>query len=114
MNAKKKDYKKDFNKDLIKRFANIYEFYDGDIKKFILLFRKGVYAYKYMDSWERFDETSLSDKKEFYSSLNMEDVTDVDHRHVKRVYKEFERKNLGEYHDLYVQSDTLLLTDVLL
>ena len=65
-----------------------------------------------MDSWERFDETSLPDKEAFYSSLNMEDNTDVDHMHAKRVFKNLDNKNLGDYHDLYVQSDTLLLADV--
>ena len=58
----KKNYKKDFNKELIKRFANIYEFCNKDINKFILLLRKGVYPYEYMDSWERFDETSFPDQ----------------------------------------------------
>ena len=53
----KKNYEKNFNKDLIKRFANTYEFCNADLNKFILLLRKGVYAYKYMDSWKRFDET---------------------------------------------------------
>ena len=65
-----------------------------------------------MDSWERFNETSLPDKGAFYSSLNMEDITDVDHRDAKRVFKSLNNKNLGDYHDLYVQSDTLLLADV--
>ena len=111
MNVKKK-YEKDFDKELIKRFANIYEFCNGDINKFILLLRKGVYPYEYIDSWERFYETSLSDKETFYSNLNMEDITDVDHRHAKRVFKSLNIKNLGAYHDLHVQSDTLLLTDV--
>ena len=54
----KKNYEKDFNKELIKRFANLYEFCNRDINKFILLLRKGVYPYEYMDSWERFDEAS--------------------------------------------------------
>ena len=108
----KKNYKKDFNKELIKRFANIYEFCSGDIKKFILLLREGVYPYEYMDSWERFNETSLPDKKDFYRNLNMEDITDVDHRHTKRVFKNFSNKNLCDYHDLYVQSDTLLFANV--
>ena len=89
-----KDFKKDFNKDLIKRYMNtwiinykfkkIHEFCNGHINKFILLLRKGVYPYEYMDSWKRFDETTLPDKKEFTSSLNMEDITDVDYRHAKR------------------------------
>ena len=64
-----------------------------------------------MDSWERFDETSFPDQEAFYSSLNMENITDVDCRHAKRVFKNFNNKNLGNYHDLYFQSDTLLLAD---
>ena len=108
----KKNYGKDFNKELIRRFGNIYEFCNEDINKFILLLRKGFYPYEYMDSWERFDETSLPHRETFYSSLNMEDITDVDHRHAKRVFKSLNNKNLGDYHDLYVQSDTLLLADV--
>ena len=51
-----------------------------------------------MDSWERFDETSVPDKKEFCISLNMEDITDVDCRHAKKVYKEFQNKHFGDYH----------------
>ena len=62
----KNNYEKDFNKELIQRFANIYEVCNGDLNKFILLLRKGVYPYEYMDSWERFNETSLPEKKFFY------------------------------------------------
>ena len=98
----KKNYKKDFNNELIKRFENIYEFCNEDINKFILLLRKGVYPYEYIESWERFDETSLPDKQAFYNSLNTEDITDVDHRHAKRVFKSLNNKNLGNYHDLRV------------
>ena len=58
------------------------------------------------------DETSLPDKEAFYSNLHMEDITHVDHRHAKRVFKSLNNKNLGDYHGLYVQSDTLLLADV--
>ena len=65
-----------------------------------------------MDSWERFDEKSLPDKEAFHSSLNMEDITDIDHRHGKRVFKNLSNKSLGDYHDLYVHSDTLLRADV--
>ena len=76
-----------------------------------MLLRNGAYPYEYMDDWERFNKT-LPAKTDFYSSLNMEDIRDVDHRLIQRVWKEFNTKNLGEYHDLYVQSDTLLLPDV--
>ena len=110
----KKNCKEEFNKEVIKRFANIYEFSSGDINKFILLLRKDVYPYEYMDCWERFDETSLPDKEAFYSNLNMKYITDVDHRHAKRVFKILNNKNLGDHHDLYIQSDTLLLADVFL
>ena len=108
----KKNYEKNFNKDLIQRFANTNEFFNGDLDKFILLLRKGIYPYVYMDSWQRFVETSLPDKEAFYSNLNMEDITDVDYRHGKTVFEYRINKNLGDYHDLYVQSDTLLLADV--
>ena len=65
-----------------------------------------------MGSWERFDEELLRGKEAYYSSLNMEDILDVDYRHPKKVFKNITDKNLGDYHDLYVQSDTLLLVDV--
>ena len=107
----KKNDKKDFNKELIQRCANIYEFCNGDLNKFILLLKKGIYTYEYMDSWEGFTETSLSDKEAFYSNLNMENITDVDYKHAKIVFKNLINKNLGDYHDLNVQSDTLLLAD---
>ena len=64
-----------------------------------------------MDDWQKFNETSLLEKKYFYSHLNMENITDADYVHPKRVCEDFEI-NLGKYHDLYVQSDTLLLADV--
>ena len=56
-----------------------------------------------MDSGERFHETSLHNKEDFYSSLNMESITDVYCRHAKKVFKDFNNKNIGDYHDLYVQ-----------
>ena len=65
-----------------------------------------------MDNWERFDETSLPYKESFYSNLNIENVEDIDYRHGNNVFKRFKLKNLGQYHDLFVQSDTLLLADV--
>ena len=63
---------------------------------------KDVYHYEYMDDWRKFNETSLPEKEDFYSDLNMEDITDVDYEHAKRVCKELAIKDLGEYHHLYV------------
>ena len=97
---------------LIKKFPRIYKFCNGDLNKFVLLLRKGVYPYEYMDSQESFDETSLPDKKAFCSELNLEDITKKDYEHAQKVWEVFGIKYLGEYHDLYVQSDTLLLADV--
>ena len=97
---------------LIKKFPNTYKFCNNDINKFILLLRKGVHPYEYMGSWERFDEISLLDKKAFYNELNFEDITDKDYIHAQKVFKELKIKNLDEYHDLYVQSNILLLADV--
>ena len=76
------------------------------------MLRKGVYPYEYMDNWERFNETSLPSKESFYSNLNMEDIDDIDYRDGNNVFNKFKLNNLGDYHDLYVQSDTLLLADV--
>ena len=64
------------------------------INKFILLLRKDIYPYEYKDSWERFDETSLPKKEDFYSDLNMEGITNVDYKHAKRVWKNFKIKKI--------------------
>ena len=61
----KKNYEKNFNKELIQRFANTYKFCNEDLHKFILLLRKGVFPYEHMDNWQRFDKTSLPDKEAF-------------------------------------------------
>ena len=105
-------YKNKFNKDIIKKFKNTYSFCNSDLNKFILLLRKGVYPYEYIDSREKFNETSLPNKEDFYSNLNMEYVEDIDYRHGNNVFNKFKLNNLGDCHDLYVQSGTLLLADV--
>ena len=64
-----------------------------------------------MDDWEKFCEALLP-KEGFYSHLNMKDTTDADYAHTKRICKYFEIKNLEEFNDLHVQSDTLLLANV--
>ena len=97
---------------LIKIFPSIYQFCNGDLNKFILLLRKGVYPYEYMDSWEKFDETTLPPKEAFHSNLNLEDISDEDYAHAQKVWEVFAIKHPGEYHDLYVQTDTVLFSDV--
>ena len=72
-----KDYSSKFDEELKKRFSNTFKFSNNDINKFILLLRKGVYPYGYMDDWEKFNELSILEKEEFYSNLNIEDVTDA-------------------------------------
>ena len=65
-----------------------------------------------MNEWENFNEATLPEKEELYSNLNIGDITDADYMHTKGVCKDFEIKRSGEYHDLYLKSDTLLLADV--
>ena len=73
----------------MKKFKNTYSFCNNDLNKFILLLRKSVYPYEYMDNWERFNETSLPSKEDFYSHLNMEDIDEIDYRHGNNVFKSF-------------------------
>ena len=76
-----------------------------------MLLRKSVYPYEYMDSWGRFNETSSPPKKDFYNELILEDINDNDYKHAQKVFKEY-CGNMGDYHDLYIQTHTLLLDDV--
>ena len=108
----KKNYEKEINKELIERFASTYKFCNNDLNKFVMLLRKGVYPYEYMDGWDKFNETLIPSKESFYSNLTMENITETDYIHANNVFKTFKLNNLGDYHDLYVQSDTLLLVDV--
>ena len=99
-------------KKLKERFFKRYKFCNHDTNKFILFLRKGVCPYEYSNYWEKFNKASLPEKEDFYSLLNMEDFSDADYAYAKIVYKDFELKNLGQYHGLFVQSDMLLLADV--
>ena len=90
----KQHYKKKFHKELIKRFASTYKFCNNDFNKFVLLLRKGVYPYEYADTLEKFSEISLPSKEDFYSNLNMEDVSDIDYRHANNVFKVFKFEKL--------------------
>ena len=70
------------------------------------MLQKGVYPYEYIDSWEKFNETFLTEKDDFCGHLNVDEITDADYTHAKRVYNSFEIKTLGYYNDFYVQCDT--------
>ena len=77
-----------------------------------MLLRKDDYLYENTDNWGKFGETTLPPKEAFYSYLNLENISDEDYAHAQKVWKVFEIKHLGEYHNLYAQTDTLLLADV--
>ena len=107
-----KEYEKEFNKELLERFSNTYEFCGNDLNKFLILLRKVVYPYEYINGWKKFNEKALPIKESFYSSLTMEDISETDYAHANNVFKKLNINNLGEYHDLYGRSDTLLLADI--
>ena len=111
LNYRCKEYNGISNKsinDLIEKFPNIYQFCNG---KFVLLLRKDVYPHECMDSWERFNETSLPPKRDFYSELILEDISDKDYLHAQKVFNEY-CTDIGDYHYLYAQTDTFLFVDV--
>ena len=76
------------------------------------MLRKDVYPYEYMDDWGKFNEKLITKNEDFNSNLNLESITDSYCIHVKRICNDFERKILGEYHDLYLKSNESLLANV--
>ena len=98
--------------ELSEKFDNTYQLCKKDLNKFAFLLRKSVYPYGDMDSWKKFKETALQPKEEFHNELNKEGISNEDYAHAQKVGEIFEIKDRGEYHDLYVQSDTSLLADV--
>ena len=87
-----------------------FEKYNSEQKE--LLIRKGVYPYEYMDSWDKFEETHLPGIDKFYSKLNMCGKNEVEYQHAQKVWNEFKLKNMGDYHDLYLETDVVLLANV--
>ena len=87
------------------------QFEAGDERRALIL-RKGVYPYEYMDSFEKFNEASLPPKEVFYSKRTDSHISDDDYEHAKKVWKAFKCETLGDHHDLYLATDTLLLADV--
>ena len=72
-------------KGLIENFSSIYQFCNGNLNKFVLLLRKGVYPYEDMDNWEKFDETTFPHKEAFYRNLDSKDISDKDYAHAQKV-----------------------------
>ena len=107
---------KDLDEKVLKKnFNHTVRFWEWD-ENFCLMIRKGVYPYEYMDSWKKFEETSLLPKDGFYSRFSMKVISDQDHEHAQQVWNritpEHENITLGDYHDLYLATDVLLLADV--
>ena len=92
-----------------KLFKYTSQVFEGD--EFDLMVKKGVYPYDYIDSFEKFKE-QLPSKEDFYSILNDKHIENKDYQHAQNVWNTFNIKNMGEYHDLYLASDILLLADV--
>ena len=82
-------------------------------EKIDLVSRKGVYPYEFMDDFEKFKKQSLPKKTSFFSRLKQEKISDEDFDHAQRVWKECKLKNMGDFHDLYLKTDVLLLADVM-
>jgi hypothetical protein len=99
------------------KFTHLHQYIEKKNPGFIeeklkLLMCKGVYPYEYMDSEEKFDETHLPERLAFYSSIDEQGISESDYDHAQSVWKTFEMTTLGEYHDLYIETDVILLTDV--
>ena len=90
----------------------LFGFEEYTCKQYELLVKKGKYPYEYMSSWDKFKETKLPPEEAFYSKLNMVGVSSENYEHARKVWKEFKIKNLGEYHDLYLKTDVILLANV--
>ena len=89
---------------------NLFGFKNYSELQYELLTRKGVYPYEHMTSWERFEE-SLPPTEAFHNKLNMSEISVTDYQHVQRVWEEFGIHNLGDYHDLYLRTDVVLLAN---
>ena len=93
---------------------NVFKYLSSEFKdeQSELLKKKGIFPYEYLNSFDRFKETSLPDKKAFYSTFRNSNVTDKDYEHAINVWNKFNMKTFGDYHDIYLKTDVLLLADI--
>ena len=120
----KSDYQTEYthtkkNSSLPQLFPNLHEYFEKKWKKlpdqdeaFQMLTRKLPYPYSYMDTFDKFEETRLPPRAAFFDDLAKKGISDNDYSFVQKLWTRFQLKNLGELHDLYVETDTLLLADV--
>ena len=99
-------------KNLVRGGKKLFGFEDYSELQYDLLTRKGVYPCEYVNSWDRFNETQLPPIDVFYSNLNMFSISEEDYQHAQRVWKKFGIRDLGDYHDLYLRTDVVLLANV--
>ena len=98
--------------NLVRGGQRLFGFEEYTSKQYELLVKKGIYPYEYKSSWDKSKETKLPPKEAFYSKLNMVGVSSENYEHERSVWKEFKIKNLGEYQDLYLKTDVILLANV--
>ena len=99
-------------KNLVSGGKKLFGFEDYSELQYDLVTRKGVYPYEYVNSWNRFNETQLPPIDAFYSNLNMSSISEEGYQHAQRVWEEFGIRNLGDYHNLYLRTDVVLLANV--
>ena len=99
-------------KNLVSGGKKLFPFEDYSELQYDLLTRKGVYPYEYINSWDRFEETHLPPISAFYSNLNMSSISEEDYQHAQRIWKGFGIHKLGDYYDLYLRTDVVLLANV--
>ena len=98
--------------NLVHKGIKLFGFDDYSESQYNLHTRKGTYPYEYMLSWDHFKEAQLPSIEAFYSNLSMSDVSEDDYQHTQKVWKKFRIHNLGEYHDLYLCTDVILLANM--
>lgn len=98
--------------DVVKNINNKFPNFLQHFAELTLLTQKGVYPYDFMDSFEKFEQTSFPSIEDCFNTLQNEKMEEDDYNRAQNVWKSFNIKNMGEYHDLYLKTDVLLLADV--